>query len=98
MPLPRLLLLRPAERGFPAPRPAGQLPFEIAVHPPQPVEPDLGRIDPVQIGERIDQRKADAAVELGPAGELRGDVVADHKPAAPLLDDEDRADDALVLA
>ncbi len=27
-----------------------------------------------------------------------GDVVADHKAAAPFLDDEDRADDAFVLA
>ena len=52
----------------------------------------------MQIGERVDERKADATVEFGTPGEFGRDVVADHKPAAPLLDDEHRADDAFVLA
>jgi hypothetical protein len=52
----------------------------------------------VQIGEGIDQRHADTAVEFGPAGEFRWDVVADHKAVAPLVHDKDRADDAFVLA
>src|SRR5580692_5585456 len=52
----------------------------------------------MQIRERIDQGKANAAIQLGPAGEFSGDVVADHKAVPALLDDEDGADDALVLA
>ena len=52
----------------------------------------------MQIGERVDQRKADMAVQFGPAGELRRDVVADHEAVPALLDDKHGADDALVLA
>ena len=52
----------------------------------------------MQIGQRIDQRLADAPVEVGPAGEFGRNVVADHKTVPPLLDDEHGADNALVLA
>ena len=76
----------------------GELAFEIALRPAEIAEPDFGRRHQMQIGERVDQRLADAPVELGPAGEFGRDVVADHKTVAPLLDDEHGADDAFVLA
>ena len=62
------------------------------------MEANIGRRHAVQIGERIDQRQADMPVEFGPGGEFGRDIVADHKAVAPLLDDEDGADDAFVLA
>src|SRR6266849_3157265 len=87
-----------ALRHLPAADPAGELAFEIPFRAAEIVKPDIGRRNEVQIGQRIDQRETDATVELGPAGELIWDVVADHKAVPPFLDDEDRADDALVLA
>jgi hypothetical protein len=74
------------------------LPFEITLDPAEPVEANLGRIDEMKVGERVDQRKADAAVELRSLREFGRNVVADDKPAPAFLDDENRADDALVLA
>src|SRR6266576_3534271 len=52
----------------------------------------------MQIGERIDQRKADTAVEFRAASEFGRDVVADRKAVPAFLDEEQRADDALVFA
>ena len=52
----------------------------------------------MEIGECVDQRKADAAVEFRVAGEFRGDVVADHNAVPAFLDEKHRADDALVFA
>ena len=52
----------------------------------------------MQIGERIDQRKADTAVEFRAASEFGRDVVADHKAVPAFLDEEHRADDTLVFA
>src|SRR6266571_394331 len=83
---------------LPAPDPAGKLALEIALRAAEAVEPDLTRRDEMEVGQRVDQGLPDAPVERGPAREFGRDVVADHKPAAPLLDDEDRANDAFVLA
>jgi hypothetical protein len=52
----------------------------------------------MEVGQCVDQRLADAPVEFRSAGEFKGNVIADDETAAPLLDDEDRADDAFVLA
>ena len=94
----RALRFLATPRGLPAPHPAGELAFEITLGAPQIAEPDFGRRDQVEVGERVDEGKADAAVELRPCGEFGRDVVADHKAAPPFLDDEHRADDAFVLA
>src|SRR6266702_2112520 len=83
---------------LPAPDPAGKLALEIPRRAAEAVEPDLTRRDEMEVGQRVDQGLPDAPVERGPAREFGRDVVADHKPAAPLLDDEDRANDAFVLA
>ena len=78
--------------------PARKLAFEIALGAAEVVEADLDRWHEVQIGERINERLADAPVEFRPVGEFGRDVVADHKTASPLLNDKHRADDAFVLA
>ncbi len=76
----------------------GELALDIALGRPRSPSPISPGNDQVQVGQRIDQRLADAPVELRSAGEFRRDVVADDEAAAPLLDDEHRADDAFVLA
>ena len=82
----------------PTPGPAGELAFDIALGAAELAEPDFARRHEMEIGEGVDQRLADAPVEFRPAGEFGGDVVTDDETAAPFLDDEDRADDADVLA
>jgi hypothetical protein len=93
-----LLRLLAALRRLPSPHPAAELPLDVTLTAAEVAQPDLGRRYHMQIGQRIDQRVADMPVERRPVSELRWDVVADHKTAPPLLDDEYRADDRFILA
>ena len=94
----RALRLLAALRRLPAPTPAHKLALGIPFRPAEIAEPNFRRHNPVQIGERFNQRFADTPIELRLAGELVRNVIADDKSVPAFLDDEDGADDTLVLA
>jgi len=85
-------------RRVPAPRPAGDLPLGEPVRATQISKADRGRIESVQIGQRIDQREGDAPLDVGVAAHLRRKAPPHDDADAPFHHEKRGADHAGIVA